>query len=119
MTIDPDRIAVQLAAASRAALAACVAAEPNASPALVNRIHRLARGAAASRDGAALQRLDRLLRFVAASPTAGARMIIARLADLGDREFLHAEVHELAVRGSVLATPIAALLFRSATSPLR
>ncbi len=119
VTIDPDRIAVQLAAASRAALAACVAAEPNASPALVNRIHRLARGAAASRDGAALQRLDRLLRFVAASPTAGARMIIARLADLGDREFLHAEVHELAVRGSVLATPIAALLFRSATSPLR
>jgi superfamily II DNA or RNA helicase len=119
VTIDPDRIAAQLSAASRAALAACVTAEPNAPPALVSRIHRLARPAAASRDGSALRRLDRLLRFVTASPTAGARMIVARLADLDDREFLHAEVHEMAARGSVQATPIVVLLFRSAAPPLR
>ena len=106
-----------LAAAAGAAVAAALAGDENASPALVTRIHRLARRAATTRDGAGMQRLDGLLRFVTASPTLGARMIIARLAAMGDLEFMRADVPEVPQLGTIQAQVIVALVCRKNRPP--
>ncbi|MGH7583461.1 MAG: helicase-related protein [Gemmatimonadales bacterium] len=76
-------VAETAAAAERATLAHLRydAAPPSD---LIARIHALARGAARRRDGPALARLDRLLRFVSASPTCGMRMIVAAMRDATD-----------------------------------
>ncbi len=79
---------------------------------LVSRILRMARRAASYRDGPALQRLDRLLRFATASPTLGARMILARLDDANDRDLLRCTVPDLPPRGAVRATITAAIVSR-------
>lgn len=98
--------AVRAAAADRA-FDDCVA------PALVSRIHRLARQAAARRDADALRRLDRLLRFAVTPPTLGGRAVIGELLELPDREFLRRRVPEMPLRAPVHVTAIAAILIRS------
>jgi hypothetical protein len=108
--IDAVETHGQVGAASRAAVAVCSAIGPNPAPDLVGRIHRLARGAAARRDGFAMRQLDRLLRFVTASHTLGGRMIMARLAEGDDEAFLGAEVSDIRRTGAVQATVIAALI---------
>ena len=108
----------EISTAVRVAIAASLRGnEP--SRALVSRIQRLARQAAANRDGTTLQRLDRLLRFATAAPTLGARMIMATLADATDRDVLLFDIPDIAPQAATHATPIAAFLFPSSGSPLR
>ncbi|MES1259329.1 MAG: DEAD/DEAH box helicase, partial [Gemmatimonadota bacterium] len=98
-------------AAMRAAMAATwIGASPAA---VMGRIHRLARRAAARRDGETLQHLDRLLRFASAPQTLGGRAIIATLLDLSDRDFVRLHVPDPGIRGPVRATAIAAVCLRS------
>ena len=107
-----------IAAAARMAISRCTAHD-SGSRILVNRIHRLARLAASRRDGPGLQRLDRLLRFAAASPTLGMRLIVARLADGSDRELLQADVPDVVVPGAISATGVAAILPAMASAELQ
>lgn len=111
-TIAPASVSLALADAVRAAAAGCTIGGCGA-PALVSRIHRLARQAAAKRDGDALRRLDHLLRFATTPPTLGGRAIIAELLELSDREFIRRDVPETPRRGAVQATVIAAVFFGS------
>jgi hypothetical protein len=108
--IDPVEIDRQVASAARAAVAMTSTIGPNPAPELVSRIHRLARGAAARRDGFAMRRLDRLLRFVTASPTLGGRLIMARLAEGDDQAFLRAEIPDMPQGGAVQATVVATMI---------
>jgi len=102
-------LASDFARAARTAISRCAVAE-SGSRALVARIHRLARSAAARRDGTSLQRLDRLLRFATASPTLGMRMIVADLVEGNDRELLRAETPDLPVLGAINARIVAMIL---------
>jgi hypothetical protein len=110
VAIDPVELDRQAGSAARAAVALTSAIGPNPAPELVSRIHRLARGAAARRDGFAMRRLDRLLRFVTASPTLGGRLIMARLAEGNDQAFLCANIPDMPQRGTVEATVIATVI---------
>jgi hypothetical protein len=110
----PEGAATVMAEAGRAAVLNCTSGDPVA-PALVRRIHRLARQAAARRDGDALQRLDRLLCFAGAPQTMGGRAILGGLTDLSDRDFLQHEAPLTTRRGAIQATAIAAICFRSGT----
>lgn len=61
---------------------------PHAAPAahrLVTRLQQFARSAARRRDAAALERLQRAIRFAAGGHTAGEHALVARLAALSDR----------------------------------
>ena len=116
VAIDTEEIAAVLASALHAATADCGRDECPA-PALVSRIHRLARHAAARRDGDALRRLDRLLRFATAPPTLGARAIMTDLLERSDREFIRSDVPETARVGAVQATIVAAVMLRSPSVP--
>lgn len=107
-----------LVAAARAAVIKCQRRDV-ASSAMVSRIHRLARVAAARRDGDALRRLDRLLRFASASGTAGMRAIIEQLHELSDRDFLKREVPDVRAEAPIEVSAIAAILFRSPAPALR
>ncbi len=106
---------------SRAIRAAIATLRDASMPPIVciERIHRLARNAASRRDAQLLQRLDRMLRFVSASPTLGARMTMSRLTDASEREFLAIPIPDVGTPVPVCATPIAAILFRHAVSSLR
>lgn len=117
-SVGPDAIEKVLASAVRAATVRC-RGDACAPQALVGRIHRLARHAAARRDADTLQRLDRLLRFVAASPTLGARALLGELLDSSDRDFLRRCVPDVARPGQLSVTVVAAILFRSCTPALR
>src|ERR1019366_9307124 len=99
-TIDPVSSTIALTDALRATAAASTM-DYCAAPALVSRIHRLARQAAAKRDGHVLQQLDRLLRFATTPPTLGGRTIIAKLQELSDREFVRCDVPDMVPRGAV------------------
>ena len=112
MTIEPTSVSITLAGAVRAAAARCTMSDCG-TPALVSRIHRLARQAAAKRDGDTLRRLDRLLRFAATPPTLGGRAVIAELLELSDREFTRTDVPDMPRREVAQATVIAAVLLRS------
>ena len=90
-----------------------------AAPAMIARIQRLARTAAARRDAAALAALDKLLRFAAAPPTLGGRILLDRLHDVSDRELVRTEVIDRPRPLPVAARVVAALLFRSSVAPLR
>jgi superfamily II DNA or RNA helicase len=118
LTIDRASISIALAEAARAAAANCASSDCGA-PALVSRIHRLARQAAAKRDGDALRQLDRLLRFATTPQTLGGRAIIADLQELSDRECVRRDVPEMPCRAAAQASVIAAVLFRSSLPPLR
>ena len=111
-TIDPVSSTIALTDALRATAAASTM-DYCAAPALVSRIHRLARQAAAKRDGHVLQQLDRLLRFATTPPTLGGRTIIAKLQELSDREFVRCDVPDMVPRGAVRANVIAAVFIRS------
>jgi hypothetical protein len=111
-TVAVGNISSTLAQAVRTAVANCSVTDC-AAPALVSRVHRLARQAAARRDGDALRRFDRLLRFATTSPTLGGRAIMAELQESPDRDFVQREVPDVSRRGPVHATVIAAVLFRS------
>lgn len=115
-TIDPASVATVLANAMHAATVNCMINDC-AAPALVSRIHRLARQAAARRDGDALQRLDRLLRFATTQPTLGGRAIMIELLELPDREFIRRDVPQVAHLGVVQATVIAAAMLRRPSVP--
>ena len=112
LTIDPTSASITLAGAVRAATARCTMSDCG-TPALVSRIHRLARQAAAKRDGDTLRRLDRLLRFAATPPTLGGRAVIAELLEMPDREFIRKDVPDMPRREVAQATVIAAVLLRS------
>ncbi len=107
-----------IAGAARTAISRC-STHDGGSRILVNRIHRLARLAASRRDGPGLHHLDRLLRFAAASPTIGMRLIVARLVDGGDRELLRADVPDVAAPGAISATCIAAILPAMASAEIQ
>lgn len=109
-TMAPSAIAASLAAATRAAIAAVTSRAAGAPPALVRRIHRLARVAAMRHDGAALSRLDRLLRFAAAAPTLGGRLIRAQLAERDDAGFVAFDVPDVPATPSVQARIVAAVI---------
>lgn len=111
-------LASTMAFAAREAMMQCTPGD-GGSRALVSRIHRLARHAAARRDGPTLAALDRLLRFANASPTLGARIVVARLAEASDRELVGADVPDVKFAGPMHATVIAAILFRSPRPSLR
>lgn len=100
-----------IAQAVRTAIGQCTGAD-GGSRALVSRIHQLARRAASRRDGPALQQLDRLLRFATASPTLGARMLIATLTDATDRELLDACVPDVPSLPAIKATVIGGMVTR-------
>ena len=108
--LDRAETAGQLAAAVRAAIAASSVVDRYPAALLVSRIHRLARIAASRRDGTAMRRLDRLLCFVTASPTLGARMIMAQLAASNDQQFVDTEVPDMPPAGAIRATVIAAAI---------
>ncbi len=116
VAIETAAIAAVLASALHAAIADC-GLDDCAAPALVNRIHRLARHAAARRDGDALRRLDRLLRFATAAPTLGGRAIMTDLLERPDRDFIRCDVPEIAPVGAVQAAIIAAVVLRSPSVP--
>ena len=107
---DAVEIDAQVGAAARAAVAMDNATGWKPAPELVSRIHRLARAAAARRDGFAMRRLDRLLRFVTASPSLGGRMIMARLAECDDQAFLGSQIPDIPQPAAVLASVIAAVI---------
>lgn len=86
---------VAAAAALRAAAASLAENAPVVPADLVVRIHDLARAAARQRDGAALSRLDRLLRFVTAPTTIGAAIRLAQLEQLSDRDLSLAMVPDM------------------------
>ncbi|MGH7594315.1 MAG: helicase-related protein, partial [Gemmatimonadales bacterium] len=115
--IAADDIADRLRTALRVAVAATATSDSSASSAMVTRIHRSARHAAVIRDGATMQRLDRMLRFVTTPPTLGSRIIMARLAAASDDDFVRAEPPDLPRPGTVKATVIAALLVRNSAAP--
>jgi hypothetical protein len=117
--IDEPAIAAESRAATQAVLAMTRGAEPAVPRAITSRIHRLARTAALRRDGRGLARLDRLLRFVTAPPTLGARLLIARLADVDDEHLARFVVPEIAPPSVPTAAVAAVVLFRSASSSLR
>jgi hypothetical protein len=114
--IDTAEVASVLAGALHAAIAAC-AIDERAVPALVSRIHRLARHAASRRDGDTLRHLDRLLRFATTAPTLGGRAIMTELLELSDRDFIRRDVPEIARPGAVQATVIAAMVLRGPSVP--
>jgi hypothetical protein len=119
-------VASLLAAATRAALARVGDSQAGASPTLVTRLHRLARDAARRRDGAALSRLDRALRFVSTPGTTGSGMIASQLVDTSDRELAGWNAPDTPVREPVTAHAIAVVstmastpVFRSPSRALR
>jgi hypothetical protein len=114
--IDTAEAASVLAGALHGAIAAC-AIDDCPVPALVTRIHRLARHAAARRDGDTLRQLDRLLRFSTTPPTLGGRAIMTELLELSDRDFIRRDVPENARPGAVQATVIAAVVLRGPSVP--
>ena len=95
------------------------APQPSTAPALIARIQRLARTAAARRDAASLAALDRLLRFAAAPTTLGGRILLERLHDAPDHALLRASIIDRPRPLPLAARVVAALLFRSRTAPLR
>ena len=94
----------------RAAISAAMDTGQEAAPSLVARVHRLARRAASERDADAMRRLDRLLRFVTASPTQGARMIMTGLAACSDRAFLDARIPDVHPAGAIGAQLVQAIV---------
>ncbi len=86
---------------------------------LVPRLQALAQRAMRRRDLAALRDLDRIVRFVVASPTTGARQLIARLAEAPDHELLRTVVPEPRDHAPLSVRVLAALVFRSVGGPLR
>jgi hypothetical protein len=79
---------------------------------LIARVHRLARRAAKERDAAVLARLDRLLRFAAASPTAGARSILSDLCAARDDELCRADVPDCPGVSPVTACVVGAIFLQ-------
>jgi len=110
MALPDDAIAELATGATRAAMTLSVAG--TSAAALVSRIHRLARTAAARRDGATLRKLDRLLRFASIPQTLGGRAVLTSLLELPDREFLRASLPDPGIRAALRATVIAAVLLR-------
>jgi hypothetical protein len=96
----------------RAALALASPEHSTPCTALITRVHRLARRAAKERDAAALARLDRLLRFVAASPTVGARAILSDLCAARDDELGRADVPDYPCASPVTACVVGAIFIQ-------
>jgi hypothetical protein len=80
---------------------------------LMLRIHRLARNAAAQRDHRSLERLDRLLRFLARAPSLGGKIRLQQLRTLSDSLLLRAPVPDLPPLDPLRAMLFAAILYRS------
>jgi hypothetical protein len=110
-------VASDLAAAVRTALAHVGAGRFDPPPGLVTRIHQAARIAARMRNGNRLVRLDRLLRFVTASPSAGSRMLLGTVASMSDAELRHWRAPEVAAPAMVEAHAIAAVVMIPAEAP--
>lgn len=104
--------------ALRFVLGQCGEATPHAV-ALITRVQRLARAAAAQRDAVALAALDRLLRFASAPTSLGGQLLLDRLRDASDAEILRANVIECPRRHPIAARVVGALLFRSSATGLR
>jgi len=117
--IEHPAVAAESQSAVRAVLAMTRRSEFVVPRALTGRIHRIARSAAVRRDARTLARLDRLLRFVAAPPTLGARHLLAQLADGDDRQIEHFAAPDNQPPAAPTATIAAVLLFRSPSSQLR
>lgn len=116
-TVAPGA-STELADALRFVLATA-ATRPAATPVLIARIQRLARGAAARRDATALASLDRLLRFGVTPQSLGGRLLLERAGSLPDRELLRVVVPDQPRLYPVSVRVLAALLFRSGASRLR
>lgn len=86
---------------------------------LVARLHALGQQAMRRRDPEALRQLDRILRFVAAPPTSGAHLLIARLAEATDHELFRMTVPDPVDHIPLSVRVLAALVFRSVGSVLR
>lgn len=98
------------AAAARHALG-LVAAPASGRAALVARILGLARTRAASRDHAALARLDRLLAIAARPGPHGLDLVLERLRRADDAALLGCQIPDLPDRPPVLPRAVALLLF--------
>jgi hypothetical protein len=92
--VQGDVVAATVRSATQFAAAFASAAVPG-DPALITRVHRMARTAAHTRDAGMLVRLDGLLRFVSAPPTLGARRLLDRMRLQDDRAMALTPVPDL------------------------
>ncbi|HEY4319983.1 MAG TPA: DEAD/DEAH box helicase [Gemmatimonadales bacterium] len=107
---DDALISATAQSATQAAIVFAGASVPGDAM-LITRVHRMARSAAHARDGAALARLDRLLRFVSAPPTLGARRVLDQMRLRDDRAMARMAVPDLRMPSRPHAVPLAVLIW--------